>query len=158
MTEMTRRERIMAATCKRGADKLPFFHFWRHSQIGWAERACRNRGMGINWSRPPYTMKMHGVNVTETQAESSGQVIYRRTFTTPLGSIHLDERRDPGVGQWHALRSWKDVTPWQKKRLIAEPEDYKILKYIVENTEYIPYYFPIEQAMDWLGEDGVVID
>ena len=31
------------------------------------------------------------------------------------------------------------------------------MKYIVEHTEYCADYFPIEQAMDWLGEDGVVL-
>ena len=68
MAEMTRRERIMAATRKERADKLPFFHYWRHSQIGWAERQCRNRGMGMNWVRPPFTVKLHGVEIQETQA------------------------------------------------------------------------------------------
>ncbi len=62
MTEMTRRERIMTATHKKRADKLPFYHYWRHSQVGWAERECRNRGMGMNWQRPSYVMKMHGID------------------------------------------------------------------------------------------------
>ncbi len=50
------------------------------------------------------------------------------------------------------------MSPWQTDRLIKKPEDYKVLKYMVEHTEYTPDYFPIEQAMDWLGDDGVVID
>ncbi len=158
MTEMTRRERIMTATQKKHADKLPFFHYWRHSQIGWAERECRNRGMGMCWARPPYIMKMHGVDITETQVVSSGEVVLRRTYSTPVGSIYLDEKRNPGVGQWHELRSWRDVSPWQTERLIKGPEDYKVLKYVVEHTEYTPDYFPVEQAMDWLGDDGVVIN
>ncbi|MFQ5923747.1 MAG: hypothetical protein ACE5M4_12975 [Anaerolineales bacterium] len=158
MAEMTRRERIMAATRKKRADRLPFFHYWRHSQVGWAERECRNRGMGINWTRPSYVATMHGVDVSETQAVSSEQAVLRRTYSTPVGSIYLDERREPGVGEWHALRSWRDVTPWQTDRLIKKPEDYEVLKYIVENTEYAADYFPIEQAMDWLGDDGVVLD
>ena len=29
---------------------------------------------------------------------------------------------------------------------------------MVENTEYTADYFPIEQAMDWLGDEGVVLD
>jgi len=29
---------------------------------------------------------------------------------------------------------------------------------MVEHTEYTPDYFPIEQAMEWLGDDGIVID
>lgn len=158
MTEMTRRERLMAATQKGQADKLPFFHYWRHSQIGWAERECRNRGMGMNWVRPCYTVKMHGVDVSEKHVVISGQAVIRRTYSTPVGSIYSDERREPGVGQWHAQRSWKDVSPWQTARLIKNPEDYKVLKYMVENTEYLADYFPIEQAMDWLGEEGVVLD
>jgi len=157
MTEMTRRERIMTASHKKRPDKLPFFHAWGHMQEGWAERECRNRGMGIFWGRPPYIMKMHGVKRSETQVMSSGTVVLRRTYSTPVGSIYLDEKRLPGVGQWKALQGWRNIMPWQSDRLIKGPEDYKVLKYMVENTEWIPYYFPIEQAMDWLGDDGVVM-
>ena len=87
MTDMTRRERLMAATRKERADKLPFFHYWWHSQVGWAERECRNRGMGMNWIRPSYTEQMHGVEVIERQAVSLGQALIRRTYSTPVGSI-----------------------------------------------------------------------
>ncbi len=148
----------MTATLKKRADTLPFVHYWRHSQMGAAERESRNRGMGINWTRPSFEMEMHGVEVTESQATSGGQTIIRRTYKTPVGSVYLDEKRDPGVGLWKVNRSWKDVAPWQTDRLIKGPEDYEVVKYMVENTEYTPDYFPIEQAMDWLGDDGVVID
>lgn len=158
MTEMTRRERIMTATRKQQADKLPFFHYWRHCDFGWAERDCRNRGMGINWERPSYTTQMHGVDITETRSAVSGETVIRKTYKTPVGSIYVDEKWGPGIGQWKAMRSWQDITAWQTDRLIKGPEDYKVLKYIVENTEYSPDYFPIEQAMEWLGDEGVVID
>ncbi len=159
MVEMTRAERIMQATRKKQADKLPFCFVWWHSQVGWAERECRNRGMGMYWMRPPYIMKMHGVDVSETQATMpSGQAVIRRTYSTPVGTVYLDEIRGLGNGQWHGLRSWNSVVPWQTERLIKEPEDYKVVKYMVENTEYLPDYFPIEQAMDWLGDDGIVLD
>ncbi len=158
MAEMTRRERIMTASGKKRVDKLPFFHIWRHCQIGWVERECRNRGMGMSWARPSYIVEMHGVEVSEQQLMVDGKKVYRRTYSTPVGSIYLDERRDPGSGEWHGLRSWKDVQPWQTERLIKRPEDYEVLKYVVEHTEYVPDYFPIEQAKDWLGEDGLVTD
>jgi hypothetical protein len=157
MAGMTRREGILAASRKMRADRLPFFHFWRHSQFGWAERACRNRGMGMCWARPCHVEKMHGVQVTEEQGASSGSSVVRRTYHTPIGSVWIEERREPGVGQWHAQRSWRDVSPWQTARLIKEPEDYAVVQYMVEHTEYIADYFPIEQAMEWLGDDGVVI-
>lgn len=155
---VTRRERIMAATRKQRADRLPFFHYWRHCQTGWAERECRNRGMGLNWVRPPYIERLHGVDVTERRATVSGRPIIRRTFSTPIGSVYEDEYREPGVGQWHANRSWRGSVPWMTERLIKTPDDYKVVKYIVEHTEYLADYFPIEQALDWLGEEGVVLD
>ena len=157
MAEMTRRNRILATSRKERADKLPFLHNWRHSQLGCAERECRNRGMGISWARPCYIQKMHNVESTEQQEVSTGTVEVRRTYSTPVGSIYMDEKKEPGVGQWHAQRSWNDVQPWAKSRLIKKPEDYDVLKYMVENTEYIPDYFPIEQAKEWLGDDGVVL-
>jgi len=114
--------------------------------------------MGISWSRPSYITKIHDVDITEQQLEVDGATVFRRTYSTPMGSIYLDERRAPGTGEWHGMRGWNDVTPWQTGRLIKEPEDYKVLKYIVEHTEYVADYFPIEQAKDWLGDEGIVID
>lgn len=158
MSEMTRRERLMAATTGRLADKMPFFHNWRHTQTGWAERECRNRGMALTWARPPYVTKLHGVEIREEHKIVSGKKGVRRIYTTPLGSVFEEEIRDRGVGQWHGMRSWMDIVPWKTAHLIKGPEDYAVVKFIVENTEYEADYFPIEQALDWLGDDGLVVD
>ena len=158
MPEMTRRERILTASRGERADRLPFFHWWRHCQLGWAERECRNRGMGMVWARPSYTTRLHDVSVTEQEVVSGGVTVFRKTYTTPVGSVSYDEQREPGTGQWHGDRSWLDVTPWFTQRLIKEPADYAVVKFIVEHTEYRADYFPIEQARDWLGEDGIVTD
>ena len=112
----------------------------------------------MNWLRPPYVTRLHGVNITETPAILEGRAVIRRTFSTPVGSVYEEEWREPGVGLWHANRSWRGVTPWLTSHLIKEPEDYKVVQYIVENTEYLVDYFPIEQAMDWIGDEGVVLD
>jgi hypothetical protein len=155
---MTRRDRILASARKQRADRLPFFHWWRHMQIGWAERECRNRGMGLAWLRPPHVERLHGVEVTEQRAVVDGQPVVRRTFTTPVGSVYEDERRGPGTGQFRAMRSWKGEQAWTTERLIKTPDDYKVVKFIVEHTEYAADYFPVEQAADWLGDEGVVVD
>ncbi|MBC7234198.1 MAG: hypothetical protein H5T69_00025 [Chloroflexi bacterium] len=157
MPEMTRRQRILAAARRQRADRLPFFHYWRHSQVGWAERECRNRGMSMCWVRPSYTERMEGVEIVEQPLRSAQGSVVRRTYHTPLGSVFTEERREPGTGQWHAQRSWRDVSPWTTQRLIKGPEDYPIVQYMVEHTEYMADYFPIEQATDWLGEDGLVL-
>ena len=158
MAEMTRRERILKASHRERVDRLPFFHNWRHMQIGWAERECRNRGMGMSWARPSYVTKIHDVDITEQWLQKDGQTVYRRIFSTPVGTVYQDEMRAPGTGMWHGMRGWNDITPWQTARLIKEPEDYKVVKYIVEHTEYIADYFPLEQAKNWLGDEGIVMD
>jgi len=156
METMTRRERILAACSKDKVDRIPFLHWWRHMQTGWAERECRNRGMGIAWARPAHVTKMKNVVVTEEKDSERGPGVVRITYTTPVGSVYMDEIREPGTGEWHSNRSWKDVTPWALRRLIREPEDYDVVQYIVEHTEYAPDYFPIEQAKDWVGDEGVL--
>ncbi|MEW6754034.1 MAG: hypothetical protein AB1505_24100 [Candidatus Latescibacterota bacterium] len=157
MSPMSPRQRLLAASRLQRPDRLPFFHYWRHCQTGWAERECRNRGMGLCWVRPCAVERLHGVEVTERQATVAGQSVVRRLYETPVGTVTMAERRDPGTGQWHAQRSWRGITPWQVERLIKGPEDYRVARYIVEHTEYVPDSFPLEQAMDWLGEDGVVL-
>jgi hypothetical protein len=157
MTEMTRRERLLAASRGERPDRLPFFHYWRHSQIGWAERECRNRGMGMNWDRPCAVEVLHDVEVSEQQFQRDGQTLHRRTFRTPVGSVAVVEKRESGTGQWHGQRSWNDISPWQVERLIKGPADYAVVKFIVEHTEYVADYFPLEQAQDWLGEEGVIM-
>jgi hypothetical protein len=127
-------------------------------QHGWAERECRNRGMGIAWLRPPYVTKLHGAEVTEARAVVDGRPIVRRTYTTPVGTVFEDEFREPGTGQWKANRSWLSSTPWLTEHLIKGPEDYPVVKYLAEHTEYLADYFPLEQGIDWLGEDGVLVD
>ncbi|MFC1912016.1 hypothetical protein ACFLXG_02520 [Chloroflexota bacterium] len=139
-------------------DKLPFLHNWRHMQTGWAERECRNRGMGISWARPSYVVKIHDVDITEQWLKKDRQTVYHRVFSTPVGTVYQDEMREPGTGFWHGMRGWNDITPWHTARLIKEPEDYEVVKYIVEHTEYIADYYPIEQAKEWLGDEGVVMD
>jgi hypothetical protein len=155
---MTYKERLLAATRKQRADRLPFFHYWRHCQTGAAERECRNRGMGMNMVRPPYVERLHGVDVTERRMVVEGRPIIRRTFSTPLGSVYEDEFREAGTGQWKLMRSWKGHQAWITSRRIKGPDDYRVVKYLVEHTEYVADYFPVGQAMDWLGEEGVVLD
>jgi hypothetical protein len=114
--------------------------------------------MGLNMLRPPYVEKLHGVEVTETRRTIEGRPIIRRTFSTPVGSVYEDEFREAGTGQWKLMRSWKGNQAWITARMIKGPEDSKVVKYMVEHTEYTADYSPIEQAMEWLGEEGVVLD
>ena len=101
----------------------------------------------LTWERPSHVEKIHGVEIHTVQKEVQGETIFRRTYKTPVGSIYDEFKNAPGTGAWKLNRGWRDITPWHVSRLIKQPEDYKVMKYIVENTEYAADYFPVEQAI-----------
>ena len=67
----------------------------------------------MNWLRPPYVTRLHAVQITENPAVVEGKSVIRRTYSTPVWQrLRREEWREPGVGQWHANRSWpRGVTP-----------------------------------------------
>jgi uroporphyrinogen-III decarboxylase len=157
LSEMTYRQRILATFRGERADKIPFFHLWRRLQTGEAEREARDKSMGVWWQRPCYTESMPHVDIVERRGPSSGLGTTLVEYHTPVGTVTERLKKEPGVGEWKAQRSWRDITPWAVERRIKRPEDYEVVKFMVEDTVYKPDYFPIEQAKDWLGDDGVVI-
>lgn len=155
MTEMTPRQAILTTLRGERADRIPFYHYWRRLQTGRAERIARNGGMGVGWVRPCYVTSMPHVDVVQKSKPSAETAVIE--YHTPVGTVTERIKKEPGVGQWKAQRSWRDVTPWTIERRIKEPEDYAVVKYMVEDTVYKPADYPIIQAKDWLGEDGVII-
>jgi len=100
---------------------------------------------------------MPHVDIVERRGPSSGLGTTLVEYHTPVGTVAERLKKEPGVGEWKAQRSWRDVTPWAVERQIKRPEDYDVVKFMVEDTVHKADHFPIEQAKGWLGEDGVVI-
>jgi uroporphyrinogen-III decarboxylase len=157
MVGMTYRERILKTLHGERVDKVPFFHMWRRLQTGQVEREVRNKGMGVWWQRSCYEESTPNVSIVERSGPPLDPEISLKEFHTPIGTLREKLKKEPGVGKWKAQRSWRDVTPWTIERRIKKPEDYDIMRFIVEDTIYEADYFPIEQAKEWLKEDGVVI-
>jgi hypothetical protein len=152
---MTPREAILTTLHGNNADRIPFYHYWRRLQTGELERLARNQGMGVGWVRPCYTTSMPHVEVIQREIPGSGETITE--YHTPIGSVTERVKKDAGIGQWKAQRSWRDVTPWMVERRIKDPQDYAVVKYMVEDMIFTPDPFPIQQAKNWLGQDGIVI-
>jgi len=157
MVEMSYRERILMTLHGKRADRVPFFHLWRRLQTGQVEREARNRSMGVWWQRPCYVESMPHVDIVERRGPSSGLGTTLVEYHTPVGTVTERVKKEAGVGEWKAQRSWRDVLPWVVERRIKRPEDYDVVRFMVEDTVYKADYFPIEQAKGWLGEDGVII-
>lgn len=148
------KERILAQLRGEIPDKVPLFHIDHHILRGEKEREARNRGMGIIVYRPCHLESMRNVEIV-SRTESGSLV---RTYKTPLGS--LSEVLAVGVGYGCGgpdFRDWKGVQPRRKELLVKKPEDYEILKFIVENIHYEPYYLAIEDQIRNLGSDGIVV-
>jgi hypothetical protein len=81
-----------------------------------------------------------------------------RTYKTPVGS--LSEVVSIGIGYGmagYAFRDWRGVIPATSEFLVKSPDDYRALKFIVEDIHYEPYYYAIEDQLKHLGEDGIVV-
>ncbi len=94
---MTFRERITASLHHELPDRLPFFHYWRHSAVGETERVCRNRGLGIGWVRSPHRTILHDVEVTETHARiicASQEPLYRIAAEAPVEVVICGDNID----------------------------------------------------------------
>jgi hypothetical protein len=150
---MNPRERILALLNKGTPDRIPFAHCDRHLPRGEKERKARNMGMGLLCYRPCYTESRTRVKVT-TQ-EEPGSVI--TTYTTPIGSLTEVMRVGAGYGQALFGRDWRGIQPLRTQYLVKKPEDYRILRFIIENIHYEPYYYALEDQLRRLGDDGIVI-
>jgi hypothetical protein len=148
------RERMLRLLRGERADKLPFFHTDHHLLRGEKEREARNRGLGVVVYRPCYVESMPNVEVVTRSARNS----LIRSYKTPVGS--LTEVQAIGVGYGmagYAFRDWRGVIPAISEFLVKNPEDYKVLKFIVENIHYEPYYYAVEDQVRHLGQDGIVV-
>lgn len=150
---MSPRERVLTLLNKGIPDRVPFAHCDRHLPRGEKERKARNMGMALLCYRPCYTESISDVEIT-TRNEL-GSVI--TTYKTPIGCLTEVMRVGVGYGQALFGRDWKGMQPIRTQYLVKNPEDYKILKFIVEHTQYKPYYYPVEDQLQRIGDDGIVI-
>lgn len=151
---MRPRERILTLLNGSMPDKLPFFHTDHHLLRGETERVAHNRGLGVIVYRPCHVEFTPNVEVT-TRHQSNSLI---RTYKTPVGS--LSEVVSIGIGYGmagYAFRDWRGVIPATSEFLVKSPDDYRALKFIVEDIHYEPYYYAIEDQLKHLGEDGIVV-
>ena len=150
---MNYRERIMAVLRGGSADKIPLVHYDRHFPRGEVERKVRNMGVALCVSRPCFTYSRPNVELIQ-RFTPEGLLV--RTYNTPLGSVTEKLKVGVGYGEARYGRDWKGMQPRRVEFLIKKPEDYDIVKFIVEDTHYEPFYDAIEDANHHLGDDGIV--
>ncbi|KKT07604.1 MAG: Uroporphyrinogen-III decarboxylase [Parcubacteria group bacterium GW2011_GWA2_43_17] len=157
---MTNKEQLMAIYRKENTGNIPWGAYGIFLlPTGSNERYLRNNGCcWIHWTPvcswlAPGMSHMAGwmleSEIKDVQMSlkfiwgGKGRVI-RRTYDTPVGSVYEELCEEPG---YHSL--------WVKKFLIEKPEDYKIVKFMVENTVFRVNYDAYIEADGNMGNDGV---
>jgi hypothetical protein len=108
-----------------------------------AERQLRNDGLCIVKRDVPVVTRSTPNVSTETRHYSQDGVSYVRTdIRTPVGDLHTVERP-------------ADFTSWTVRRLFKGPEDYKALRFLVEDERYEPNYEEFLKAERDFGEDAI---
>lgn len=108
-----------------------------------AERKLRNDGMGVIDSAGVYAVRSPNVT-TESHGYTENGIAYTRTTVrTPVGDLFSVTRR---------LGSEKtESTTWTVAPMYKRPEDYKVLRFIVEDQQPVPAYegfLKAQQQMD----------
>jgi len=157
---MNQFERTMAVYRKENTADIPWAAYGGFLvPQGRNERELRNQGCSwLHWTpvcswMAPGMSHMNGwmqeSEIKDTALSvrfrwTGGERVIVRQYDTPVGSVHEELREEPG---YHSL--------WVSKFLIEKPEDYKVVKFMVENSVFREDYEGWETARDNLGTDGV---
>lgn len=144
---LTPRARIRAALHGEWADRVPFSVYWLMFPRGDVERRLRNEGVAVVERVPVYRVEMPNVEVSAREYYREGMRMMVETVRTPVGEVHAVKVLDPSYGT-----SW-----FTQEFCLKEPDDYRVLEFMVRDTRYVPNYEAFHLAEERLGEDGYVI-
>ena len=144
---LTPRARIRAALHGEWADRVPFSVYWLMFPRGDAERRLRNEGVAVVERVPVFRVEMPNVQVITREYYREGMRMMAETVRSPVGEVHAVKALDPSYGT-----SW-----FTKEFYFKEPDDYRVLEFMVRDTRYVPNDEAFRLAEERLGEDGFVI-
>lgn len=144
---MDHRERVFAALTWGVPDIVPWVPKSNHVPRDPA-KLDRLKKMGMGLSMPVRVYRVESPNVT-TEVKIVGD--YRTTiFHTPVGDVSEKMRINlPAEG---GERS----STWKVEHMFKEPEDYRVIKFIIEDKVYEPDYADAPKKEAELGGDGVI--
>jgi len=156
---MTHRERILAILQGKSPDRIPWIprmeRWWiahynkgtlPEKYKGWRLRDIeRDLGLGApaRNGRIYYT-KLKGV---ETVIRYDGMNILT-DYITPIGILSTRKMRTPEL-------DLAGIEPLEVEKPIKRPEDYDVMRYLIENTQYFSCYDEYVKYEEGIGEDGV---
>ncbi len=158
---MTNRERVLAIMDGRPPDRMPWIPrmelWWLYHRNrgtlpekyeGWRLRDIeRDLGMGTPARTGRIFTKGYGNVEVVTRLEGLDAVT---DYVTPVGTVSSRARRT-------AELDLAGIRPLEVEKLIKRPEDYDVMMYLVENTQYFPAFDEYLAYEEDIGDDGYPI-
>ncbi|MGI6012607.1 MAG: uroporphyrinogen decarboxylase family protein [Ruminococcus sp.] len=150
-SEMTGRERLTAVLNGETPDRIPGIclcngYYTNHNPgVGTPDEFAMSLGADIldRYSELPYRVEYTG-GVEFERYYKDGKTFCE--YRTPVGKIYEEY-----VGVWGT------ELPFRKNSYIKELEDYKVLQYVFEHTQYVENYDWWEERNRYIGDYGLVV-
>ncbi len=139
---MTPRQRVEAALAGRRVDKVPFTMYNNFLPPCSAEREMRNRGLCIVMRKGVFQTHRPNVRVRQEVTYAADRSLHRTFYETPCGTLS-------------SLTQPVGFTTWTHEHLFHGRDDYKALRFFIEDEQYEPCYADFVQAERDFGQDGI---
>jgi len=126
-------------------DRIPWLIYSNHLPRGAFERRMREMGLGLDVRCSVY--KVYTPNI-KVETRTIGDYVYT-IYRTPVGEVY-SKRRTGLTFQFLGQGSWT------VEHLLKKPEDFEIVKAIVDDMVYEPDYEAYTQLEEDLEGDGIV--
>jgi len=143
---MNIKENAMAVLHHEEPDRIPWLPDAGVLPSGYLERSLRNIGMGLfSGGR---VMDVHQPNVKVEQRDINGNICV--TYKTPVGNLSTIQTLE------YAQPEEFYRIPWTKEYMVKDVSDLEVLKFMIEDTEYLANNKPFLERERWMGDDGIV--
>ena len=153
---MTERERVLTLLSGKQPDRVPWLgdlSYWTNYLRSSGKMPARygnedftlHRDLGVGYYLQGY-FPFQEVRKNYTVEESRQGDTVTKKITTPVGVLTGRSVYLPDSYTWA-----------MSEHLVKEAEDLKIVRYIYENTEYLPDYAEAQSRYEKIGDNGVVL-
>lgn len=139
------RERLLTTLRWGEPDRVPLVVYDWVLPRGIAERQLRDMGVGLVIRLPAHRIEHRQVHFTSVEYWEQGRRLIRRTVHTPVGEAWQVLDPEAAYG-----------STWILEHFIKEPEDYRVVEFMIRDAVYHDNYEAIREAQRRLGGDGLV--
>ena len=143
MADFTPRERVERVLAGRRIDRVPFTMYENKIPQCTTERLLRSRGLCIIVRTPVFRVHRPNVQVVQKVTWQGDHKFVRTTYETPEGT--LTTLGEEGIG-----------TTWVHERMFKSPDDYRTLRFLLQDEQYEPAYEAFDRRQRLFGSDALL--